>query len=707
MAFYQSRTLWVNQLADGVAELVLDRPDARVNLLDTATLDDLDEAMDRMVAFGQFEVLILRSAKPASFCHGLDFDLLASLHTSDEFAKLARRGQELCARIAGLRLPSVALIAGPCLGAGLELVLACDLRVVLDRPGVQLGLTQLDLGLIPAWGATQRLPRLIGVERGLQFLLGGRRLSARQSVAWGLADELSDEEVGQLPQSIAQARKRQRLRFTYRSWRQRLLESTSLGCRALFRGAERVLRERLPEGMPAPWEALAALRASVLDGASLSYEQQAFARLGTGSAFQHMLSFQLWRARQRERRAELAAEEHPHQVAIVGTTAQSLAVVYQAVTAGQQVVMRAANEQLLGASLLSLVKRLETEARQGSLSSTELFKCLSAVRGTYTWTNFEAVELALVMATDSVPELVSHLATHAPPLALLAWPALGGSVGELQRGVADPGRTAGVTFIDPVGRGSVVEVVRAPATRPQTERRLTAWVASLGYTPISVADRPGGLVLRVLLPALNEALLLVRQGMSLARVDAALKRFGFSHGPFEYLDLVGLDVAAQLVSSLQPIFMGRVRFETGFARMAEEGWLGTRTELGFYHYAAGKRRIVHAEAEELLRSQQEPAQPLPALSVRDQIMLVQERVVTLAVLEAARCREEEVVGDDETLDMALCSTIWPPHRGGPLRYARERANFVGMTQTLAEQQGPRFEMPTTLLPRLSCGRAVP
>ncbi len=245
MAFFQAKTLWVNQLADGVAALVLDRPRQRVNTIDAQVLEDLEAALAH-IADGRFELLIVRSAKPVSFCHGLDLELLGSLHTSEEFVALAQRGQALCERLAKLPLPSVAVIAGNCRGAGLELALACDYRVVVDRPAVSLGLSPLDLGLPPAWGGSQRLARLIGLEHSLQLILGRWHLSPREALVWGLADDLAADADGEPPAFLAEPHKRNWSRFERRSWRQHLLEGTGLGRRLLLRGARRVLRDRVP-----------------------------------------------------------------------------------------------------------------------------------------------------------------------------------------------------------------------------------------------------------------------------------------------------------------------------------------------------------------------------------------------------------------------------------------------------------------------------
>jgi 3-hydroxyacyl-CoA dehydrogenase len=196
----------------------------------------------------------------------------------------------------------------------------------------------------------------------------------------------------------------------------------------------------------------------------------------------------------------------------------------------------------------------------------------------------------------------------------------------------------------------------------------------------------------VLLPALQEAAALVREGMSLARVDGALRRFGFTYGPLEYLDLLGLDVAAEVAQDLT--------LDNGFTRMLDAGCLGVKAGTGFYQYRVGRRR-PNADAQRLLRA--DATSSLPPLSLADQGRLARERVTGLLLLHAARALEEGIVPDATILDFALCQTIWPPHRGGPIAYARAlpAGALAKQLDRLAHDFGPRFETSATALALLA------
>lgn len=703
MAFFQTKSLWVNQLADGVVALVLDAPGGPLNHLTPTMLNDLETALDRIAAEPSFRLLIVRSGKPVSFCHGLAPGVLDTLPIPDGLIALAEQGQRVCAKLSGLRQPSVAVIAGGCLGVGLELALACDYRVVVDRPGTVLGFPEAEIGLIPSWGGTQRLPRLVGMQHSLLMLIGARRLNAREARAWGLADDLTIEGEDRPPVFLAEPRKHDWSRLQRHGWRQTLLEGNPLGRWLVLRGSTRVLRERLPDDMPAPWEAVEAVRIAGHGGsleAGLAHERAALARLTQCPAFGNLRHLHRLRERQRDELNRLATTAPPTRLAVLGSEPLALALMAQVVRQGGEVVVRERDKDHLTAVLEWLLRHFGAAARSGSITSAQLERAMSAIRGTYTWTHFDTLDLALDLAprpASAQRTLFGEMAGQTRPQTILAAGNIVQPVAQLRDGIAHPERVVGVRFVEPLGKGSLVEVAHDSGTDPAAIQRVIAWAAGLGYTPMRVADRPGLLVLRVLLPAINEAALLVREGLSIQRVDQAMSRFGFAHGPLGHAGRIGLDRIAEQVDVLQPTFAGRITFESGFALLAKLGWTGEAAGLGFYRHG-GRRRRPRPEVERLWRSQSqgEPAPELPALSIADQVQLVQRRVIALVINEAVRCLHEEIIPDEETLDYALCLAFWPPHRGGPLRYARQMGPdaLADEFRALAEQHGPRFEPPS-------------
>jgi 3-hydroxyacyl-CoA dehydrogenase/enoyl-CoA hydratase/3-hydroxybutyryl-CoA epimerase len=701
MAFFQAETLWVNQLADGVACLVLDVPGRSVNVLSRRVLDDLSAALDRVGAASTFDLLIVRSGKAGSFIAGADLHEFARVTTAAEATAISETGQRLFDRLAALPIPTVAMISGACLGGGLELALACDYRVVVDDPRTLLGLPEIELGLVPGWGGTQRLPRTVGLERAFQIILGGRRLNARDAVRWGLADSVARDAEDGPPAFLANPVKRPRPHLPLHTWRQRLLEGTRWGRWLLYRGTERVLRRRLPDDMPAPREALRAVRTGIADGfaAGLASEREAIGNLATTTACRNLVRVFFQREEARKPRRDLQRDDSPpiRRVGVVGIGTMGAGIAQLAALKGCEVVVREVNETALAAGILRILALFRRAVERGVLKAEELPSRLAAIHGTTAWKGFADLDVvveAIVEDAGAKQAIFKAMEENTSPSTILATNTSSLLVRQMQEGLTHPGRVAGLHFFNPVHKMPLVEVVRAAETDGEVAARLADWAVALGKTPAVVKDSPGFLVNRVLMPYLNEAVLLVVEGMRVQLIDEAMRRFGMPMGPLELLDQIGLDVAAHVAADIGPVFGARFGPSAGFEHMRENGWLGQKSGVGFYRYR-DRRKKVNDSGVAVLRGTSHVAAPhqLDAAPPAELMATARERMVLLMVNEAAACLAEGLAESAEAIDLAMVlGTGWAPHRGGPLRYAEERGlgAVVDALTELAERYGPRF-----------------
>jgi 3-hydroxyacyl-CoA dehydrogenase/enoyl-CoA hydratase/3-hydroxybutyryl-CoA epimerase len=580
----------------------------------------------------------------------------------------------------------------------LELALACDYRVVVNHPRTQLGLPEIELGLLPAWGGTQRLPRVVGLERGLQMMLGSRRLGPREALAWGLADGLADEAPEGAPPFPRAPVKRPKTGLPLDTWRQRLLESNRLGCWLLFRGTERILKDRLPDDMPAPWEAFKAVRVGLEQGlaAGLAQEREAIGRLATSAACRNLVG--LFFRREEARKVPPADDGEPplRKVGVVGAGTMGAGIAQLAAIRGSSVVIQEINDVALAEGILRVFALFNRAVERGILTPAEARKRLDAVHGTTDWKGFADLDLvveAIVEDLQAKRELFRDLEKHTSPSTILATNTSSLRVQQLQDGLKHPGRVAGLHFFNPVHKMPLVEVVRSPATARRVGQSLLEWVATLGKTPALVKDGPGFLVNRILMPYLNEATLLAGEGMRVELVDRAMRRFGMPVGPLELLDQIGLDVAAHVARALAPAFGARFAPNAVFERMEERRWLGAKAGRGFYIYRRGHKAGPHPAAQALLESLHAGPKPEPA-GPSDLMAAARARMVGLMVNEAAACLGEHVAESADVIDLAMVlGTGWAPHRGGPLTYGRDvaYANVVKSLRELTQKHGPRFE----------------
>jgi 3-hydroxyacyl-CoA dehydrogenase/enoyl-CoA hydratase/3-hydroxybutyryl-CoA epimerase len=704
MQVFQSETIVVERDSDGGASLKLDVPDRSVNLFNRQVLTDLDAALDA-VAAAKPPLLVLRSGKKSGFVAGADLQELLTIKDAASAMAISAVGQKLFDKLASLPMPTIAAISGPCLGGGLEFALACDYRLVFDKPNTQLGLPEVELGLLPGWGGTQRLPRVIGLERALRVILDRKRLSAPEAFRWGLADALASTEAElreQFARLIGRALgegKRQPSRLPLRTWRQRLIESTAIGRRVLFQATERLMRRRVWDDMPAPFEALEAIRTGIQGGmaAGLEYERGAAGRLAVSTACRNLISlfFQTEKAHKLPEELRSAAPAEVRRVGVVGAGTMGAGIAQLAAFKGCKVVVQEISQAALDAGMERIKGLFRKAVERHLLTEPESVERLAAIQGTLKWEGFENVDVVVEAALeelDAKRSVFRELEKHTRPATVLATNTSSLAVERLQEGLNRPQRVAGMHFFNPVHKMPLVEVARAPSSTDTAIATLTQWAINLGKTPVIVQDSPGFVVNRILMPYLNEAVLLVSEGLAIEQVDRTMMRFGMPMGPLELLDQIGLDIAAHVAQSMQPVLAGRFEANAAFEKMRTAGLLGQKSGRGFYLHG-GKKPKVNPQAQELLGAEKigSLTQALPA-AVR--VSEARERMVLLMVNEAALGLSEGLTASASAIDLAMVlGTGWAPHRGGPLRYADDRgpADVVQALTTLAARHGRRFE----------------
>jgi len=688
-------TLWLD---------VAGRP---VNVFSPQVLHDFDAALDHVAAEADCRLLFIASPKQSGFIAGADVHEFATIRSAAEAAALSARGQQLFAKLANLRQTTIAVIHGPCLGGGLECALACDYRLVVEHPKTQLGLPEIDLGLLPAWGGTQRLPRVVGLEPALRIILGRKRLNAREAMQWKLADARAESPQDLPPVLAAMAEhglsngKRPRPGLPLHNWRQKLLESNPLGRALIFSGAAKMLRDRVPDDMPAPAEALAAVKAGVDAGlaAGLDFEQQAIGRLATTAACRNLVTIFLLREQVRKLPPTAADSPPLKTIAVVGAGTMGAGIAQLAAVNGRDVIVREINDSALAAGMKKIEDLLAKAVEHRVLSAADAQRKLAAMVRTTSWQGFDSADLVIEAAIEDLAAkqaIFAALEAHVRPTALLATNTSSLQVAQLQDGRTQPARIGGLHFFNPVHKMPLVEVVRGPATDEATVQALVRFAVDLGKVPVVVKDSLGFLVNRVLVPYLNEAVLLLQDGCAVKDVDRTMTRFGMLMGPLEVLDQVGLDVAGHIEGVLRPASSGRFPASTLMASMRERRWLGAKSGAGFYRYS-GRRKRPNKDLAALAGS----ATAAPPLAA------ARDRMVLLMVNEAAMCLGEGIAANAETIDLAMVfGTGWAPHRGGPLRYADDTGlgAIVEKLTRLQAQFGPRFEPCTELHRRAENGR---
>jgi len=705
----------------GVLTAFLNVSGQPVNVFNDSVLHDLDELLLAVEHDETVKALLFRSGKDNGFLAGADLHGIERLHTAVEAREACYAGQELFERLEHLTIPTVAVINGVCLGGGLEFVLACKHRLVIDNPRTKLGLPEVELGLLPAWGGTQRLPRRIGLSAALPLILTGRKVGAAEAVRIGLADQFTTpEHIDRAIAKIVTAESEGDPLGRYRKdstmnlaravsglirsivephhphrWWTWFKDRTRLGKWLVLRTAQRSIA-----GNSEHYPALPAILRAVSEGLHVGVghgfdvERDEFANLLMTETHRNLLSlfFQRERARKSETWTHGSAikPRRLKKVGVLGGGVMGAGIAHWVASQGFEVVLREVNTELLDAGLGRIRDLFQESVRKRTLTEDDAAGKIGAIVATTDWRAFADVDLAIEAVTERLDikrDVFRDLELYCPPNAVLVSNTSALSIKAISFPLHDADRVLGLHFFNPVHRMPLVEVVRTDSSRDEDVALLVEFVKKLGKVPVVTADSPGFVVNRILFPYLDEAVRLHCEGVSNEAIDRAMTRFGMPMGPLELLDQVGLDVAAHVADSLSSLSPQPSPTTERLHDMVARGWLGKKSGHGFYQYAKGKKgRPLTLTLALSPQSRGEGTKPITTDDIRD-------RIVLRLVNEAAKCLQEGVVSEPWMIDLAMVlGTGFAPFTGGPLRLCELQGygDIVAKLEYFEKTLGPRF-----------------
>ena len=716
-----------------VAVLAFDRENSSANLFDPATLHELDDHLAALEAASGLRGVLLRSTKPSIWIAGADLHALAPggggdgasgtgvppvgpnrgmgvppMSASDTLSPVVDLGHAVFSRLAALPVPAVAVIHGVCLGGGLELALACDWRVASDDPATRLGLPETQLGILPAWGGSVRLPRLVGLPAALDLVLSGKRLAAKQALRIGLVDTVSHAEY------LEAAALRLLSRGKRPAARPRALNLPGLRRLVALRARSAVLA-RTRGHYPAPLRAIevctAALGRPPADGFAL--EKDAFLDLASGPVARHLVD--LFFQRERVKKSAVASSRpphpplapapapHPHPAAVVGAGVMGAGIAQWLAAHGRPVRLQDVSPDALARGLAHIEKLTAEARRRHLLASVEARAALDRVVPIEPDTGLVDVDFVIEAAAEKLDvkqAIFRRLEARSSPDTILATNTSALSIDAIADGLAHPARVIGLHFFNPVHRMPLVEIVRGPRTSAATVEAARRLALSIDKLPVVVRDRPGFLVNRVLIPGLVEAIRLFRSGVPVRAIDEALLDFGLPMGPLRLADEVGLDIALHVARDLSERLPHLAAPDDTLDRFLARGWLGKKSGRGFYVHSARGEPRPNPELRQLRLAA--PTRSGTAGPFRPATSDIADRVVLTMVNEAARCLDEGVAECAADIDFAMIlGTGWAPFRGGPLHHADSvgLANIALRLGSLAAEAGPHLAPCPALLAR--------
>ncbi len=693
---YEGKAITV-EVSDGVAELCFDLKDDSVNKFNALTVNELKDATAAIAADDSVKGVIVTSGKPV-FIVGADITEFGSLFGGKE-DELAERifgiNDEVFNVFEDLPVPTVAAINGIALGGGFEMTLVCDYRVMSEM--AKIGLPETKLGIIPGYGGTMRLPRLIGADNAIEWIASGKDQRADVALKAGAVDAvvapelLKDAVVSLLNQCIDgkldfKARRREK---------QEPLKLSKIEATMVFETSKAFVAGQAGPHYPAPVTAIKVMEKAAGMGRddALREEAHGIAKMARTATAKNLVGLFLGDQLLSKKAKGLAKQGGKvERAAVLGAGIMGGGIAYQSAAKGTPIIMKDIAQAGLDLGLSEAGKLLSKQVERGRMTSAEMAGVLAKIQPSLGYDGFDNVDVVVEAVVENPKVKHAVLAETEKQIrddAILASNTSTISINYLAEPLQRPENFCGMHFFNPVHRMPLVEVIRGEKTGDEAIARTVAYALAMGKKPVVVNDCPGFLVNRILSPYMGAFMGLVKRGVDFVAIDKAMERFGWPMGPAYLCDVVGIDTGVHAGAVMAQGFPDRMKydFKTSHEVMFENDRLGQKNGRGYYAYETDKKgrpkKVVDESVAELLAPIMDGKESMSAEDIVDSMMIPM-------CLEAIRCLEDGIADSATDIDLALIYGIgFPPFRGGALHYVDDIgiANFVARADEVAKNAG--------------------
>ncbi|KFA96522.1 fatty acid oxidation complex subunit alpha FadJ [Vibrio sp. ER1A] len=694
----EQKAFHLNVDEQNIAWLGIDVPGEKMNTLQAEFADEMAQVFSELEEKkSALKGLIVHSLKSDNFIAGADVRMLDACTSAEEAQALAAKGQEMFQQLSDLPFPVVAAIHGPCLGGGLELALACDYRVCSDSGITKLGLPEVQLGLLPGSGGTQRLPRLIGLLPSLDLILTGKQLRAKKAKKLGVVDASVPHTIllDVAKDFLDKGKKRKAKKLTKKEV---LMSGTGLGRKVIFDQAAKKTNEKTRGNYPAADAILDVIRYGLEKGMKKGLENEAkrFGELVMTSESKALRSIFFATT---EMKKEFGSDAQPKAVdnaVVLGGGLMGAGITHVTVCKAKVPVRikDVANEGIVNALNYNF-KLLEKKRKRRIISKAELQAQMLQMAGGTDFTGFAKADVVVEAVFEDLSlkqQMVNDVETNAKPETIFATNTSSIPIAQIAEKAERPENVVGLHYFSPADKMPLVEVIPHEGTSDETIATMVKFARKQGKTPIVVKDQAGFYVNRILAPYMNEAANVLLSNEPIEALDNALLDFGFPVGPITLLDEVGVDIGAKIMPILVAELGERFQGPDVFDKLLNDGRKGRKTGKGFYTYK-GKKKSVDSSVYSVLGLKPEAKMSEKDIAIRCALPMLNE---------AVRCLDEGIIRSPRDGDIgAIFGIGFPPFLGGPFRYMDTIGikKVVELMNQHAEKYGDRFAPCDGLLTR--------
>ncbi len=690
---------------DGIATLWLDNKKEKMNVVSPSVIDIFGQIFEQMENDNEVKAVIFISGKK-DFMAGADIKSFA-IEKKGDFRPIQKSGHDTLDKIENSKKLYISAVHGTAFGLGTELSLACHARIATNHPNTKFGLPEVKVGILPGGGGTQRLPRLVGIQKALDMMLTGKNIYAVPAKRMGLVDELT--APGKLHQAATMFAKRLLKspikRKSKLSFAEKLLEGNPIGRSILFKQARKMALKQSQGNYPAIPAILDCVETGIKKGMKAGYEKEL-------ELFEMLLLTPESKALRSIFFASTDNKKNPYgkekatslnTLGMIGAGFMGAGITEISVNKGIDVLLKDIKPDGITATKKEIWKGLAKKMKRKSITKPQAEEIIGRVNGQLTYDNFDTADIvieAVLERMDLKKRIIADIEKHCTDDVIIATNTSSLSVTEMASHSTKPEMVIGMHYFSPVPKMPLLEIVKTDKTADSVIASCYEFGLKQGKTCIVVKDSPGFYVNRILGPYMNESLLLLDEGVAIEAIDKAMKKKGFPVGPITLFDQVGLDIAAHVVDSSRKIVANRNGFtiSDSVIKMFEAGRLGRKNGNGFYKYdEKGKKQAPDTSAYQFFKGKG---------GTTMDIETIQNRCLYLMFNEAVLCLDEGIIANPTDGDLgAVFGTGFLPFTGGPFRYMDQLgiANVVKTMNDLASKYGEKFKPANMLVDMVTKG----
>jgi len=680
---------------NGIAHLVMDVPNETMNTLKSEFGEQVTEVFKQIREDDEITGVVVTSGKKDSFVAGADINMLASCTSAQEATTLSRQGQVVFDQMENFPKPVVAAIHGACLGGGLELALACHARVCSDSPKTALGVPEVQLGLLPGGGGTQRLPKLVGIQKALDMMLTGKQLRAKQALKIGLVNDVVPESI--LVETAEQIALSGNVKPKPRKMTlmDKALENNRFGRKIVFNQATKSVLAKTKGNYPSPLKIIDCVRVGAENSPAMGYQVEAdhFGELVmTPESEQLRNIFFATTDMKKEQGVEGVMPAKVHKAAVLGGGLMGGGIAFVTATKAKLPVrIKDISHKGISAALKYSFSLLNKKVKRRFIRHSEMQSQLAKITGSLDYSGFKDADIVIEAVFEDLAlkqKMVADVESACSEKTIFASNTSSLPIGQIAANAERPENVIGLHYFSPVDKMPLAEIIAHDKTSDETISTTVAFAKKQGKTPIVVKDKAGFYVNRILAPYMNEAARQLLEGEPIEKLDKALVNFGFPVGPMQLLDEVGIDIGGKISPILEKELGERFAAPSAFEKLIADGRLGKKTDKGFYLYGNATKKGKKQVDESIYNLLGVVA--AGKSSEQD----IAKRCVYVMLNEAVRCLDEGIVRNARDGDIgAIFGIGFPPFLGGPFRYLDKvgAVNVVNQLNKWTAEHGERFK----------------